>query len=298
MAHCYVSDMIKVAKAEKGYHEKKSNKDLQSKTANSGSNNYNKYADHFDKKHPNFYNGKKNIGKQGEWCDITFDYYILMACGDDEKKARAVLYQPEKSCGAGCSYSWGYYGEKHRGKTPKLGAQVFFRSSATAKKPCHTGAVIAINGDYITVSEGNKHNEVEENKYNWKTNKLILGYGYPNYDEEPKKEATPTTTPVETKPAENKENSTASKTPVYELYKTYTLQVELNVRTGAGTNYPKVGYSKLPTRYRIYDKDKDGALDKGAKIVCQNFKKVGKDIWLKTECGWLAAYYSGKTYIK
>lgn len=36
----YPSDVIRVAKAEIGYHEKASNLNLDSKTANSGANNY------------------------------------------------------------------------------------------------------------------------------------------------------------------------------------------------------------------------------------------------------------------
>ena len=36
--------LINIARAEVGYLEKKSNKDLDSKTANAGSSNYTKYA--------------------------------------------------------------------------------------------------------------------------------------------------------------------------------------------------------------------------------------------------------------
>ena len=39
-----VNDVLKIALAEVGYLEKRSNADLDSKTANAGSNNYTKYA--------------------------------------------------------------------------------------------------------------------------------------------------------------------------------------------------------------------------------------------------------------
>ena len=38
------SKLIKIAEAELGYHEKASNSNLDSKTANSGNNNYQKYG--------------------------------------------------------------------------------------------------------------------------------------------------------------------------------------------------------------------------------------------------------------
>ncbi len=50
--------LIALAKSEIGYLEKASNSQLDSKTANAGSGNYNKFADYLDKL--NFYNGLKN----------------------------------------------------------------------------------------------------------------------------------------------------------------------------------------------------------------------------------------------
>ena len=39
-----IEKLISIAKQENGYLEKRSNKDLDSKTGNAGSNNYTKYA--------------------------------------------------------------------------------------------------------------------------------------------------------------------------------------------------------------------------------------------------------------
>lgn len=63
-------ELLSVLKANVGYHEKKSNKDLESKTANSGNKNYTKYAEFFDdlrKQKVYVFNYEKN---PCEWCAI------------------------------------------------------------------------------------------------------------------------------------------------------------------------------------------------------------------------------------
>ena len=55
----FASEVLKIALAEEGYIEKASNRDLDDKTKNAGSNNYTKFAQLIDTKYPNFYNGKK-----------------------------------------------------------------------------------------------------------------------------------------------------------------------------------------------------------------------------------------------
>jgi hypothetical protein len=87
-------------------------------------------------------------------------------------------------------------------------------------------------------------------------------------------------------------------TPSYTVGKVYTLQVELKVRTGAGTGNSAKTHSQLTVDGRKNDKDKDGALDAGTKVTCQAVKVIGSDVWIKTPSGWLAAYYQGKYYIK
>lgn len=86
--------------------------------------------------------------------------------------------------------------------------------------------------------------------------------------------------------------------PTYTVGKEYTLQVELKVRTGAGTNFVAKLHSQLTVDGRKHDKDKDGALDVGTKITCQAVKKIGSDVWIKAPSGWMAAYYKGQIYIK
>lgn len=84
----------------------------------------------------------------------------------------------------------------------------------------------------------------------------------------------------------------------YKVGNTYTLQVELNVRTGAGTNYSKKSRSQFTADGRRHDKDNDSALDKGTRVNCLALKTVGQDIWMKIPSGWVAAFYKNQYYIK
>ena len=186
-AAAYVALFLK----EVGYHEKASNAQLDDPTANSGSNNWNKFAAHIDSfraKGLNFYNGKKNIGPQGEWCDISFDDTMIRLCqslGMEEleaaKMAMRMLYQPSDSCGAGCCYSADYYRAAgawiERSGTPKAGDQFF---TGPRGDESHTGCVVKVDSDNVYTVEGNANNQVMERKYA-RSNTNIAGYGRPNY---------------------------------------------------------------------------------------------------------------------
>lgn len=84
----------------------------------------------------------------------------------------------------------------------------------------------------------------------------------------------------------------------YVAGKTYTLQTELKVRTGPGTNYDAKKHFQLTSDGQKHDADGDGALDKGTKITCKSVKKIGNDTWIETPSGWIAAVYGGKVYVK
>ena len=93
-------------------------------------------------------------------------------------------------------------------------------------------------------------------------------------------------------------NKTTANTPSYKVGNTYTLQSNMVVRTGAGTNYRAKKHSELTADGQKHDKDKNGCLDKGTRITCQQVKKSGSNIWVKCPSGWIAAYYNKKTYVK
>ena len=160
MADLSVKKVIKVAKAELGYKETPVN--------------ITKFAADFDKIYPDFYNTRK---QGAEWCDIFVDWCFVQAYG--EKDALKLLCQPKKSAGAGCKYSYQYFkAKKQTGKTPKVGAQIFFGS----KEPTHTGLVIEVSKTSVTTIEGNKDNSVKKCVYPIDSSK-IFGYGYPKYTE-------------------------------------------------------------------------------------------------------------------
>ena len=177
-----IAKLVNCAKSQVGYLEKKTNAYLDDKTANAGSNNWNKYARDIDTKYPNFYNGKKN---GYSWCDIFVDWLFIECFGYEN--ALKLLYQPTKSAGAGCKYSANYY-RAHNAfyRQPQVGDQVFFGDYGNEG---HTGIVVAVNGNIITTVEGNTSGGygVESNgdgvyikKYNTST-QYIPGFGRPNW---------------------------------------------------------------------------------------------------------------------
>ncbi|MGN0227473.1 MAG: phage tail tip lysozyme [Paludibacteraceae bacterium] len=175
---CTASKVIAVAVAEIGYKEKASNSQLDTPSANSGSANYTKYARDFDTLYPNWYNGKKN---GFAWCDMFVDWCFLTAFGYE--KALSLLCQPEKSAGAGCTYSAGYYKAKGQFYTsdPKPGDQIFFGTSIS--NCTHTGIVEKADGSKVYTIEGNTSDQVARRSYALNDSKIV-GYGRPKYDAE------------------------------------------------------------------------------------------------------------------
>jgi len=179
--------VIALAESEVGYLEKKSNAQLDSKTANAGKNNYTKYARDLDAI-PGFYNGKK----QGfAWCDMFFDWLMVKCFGVDA--AKAMIGQPDKSYGAGCGYSAKYYKAEGRffKKDPQPGDQIFFWDSGKTKV-AHTGLVYKVDSSKVYTIEGNTSGAsgviangggVCKKSYKLSYGR-IYGYGRPKYDEE------------------------------------------------------------------------------------------------------------------
>lgn len=175
-----VEKLISIAKAEVGYREKSSNNNLDDKTANVGSNNYNKYARDLDNI-KDFYNTKKN---GYSWCDIFVDWCFVQAFGVN--RALELLCQTKKSCGAGCVFSMQYF--KNKGQffsKPKIGDQIFFKDSDGDAG--HTGLVYGFDNYKVYTIEGNSNNKVEMCSYDINSSS-ILGYGRPKYNEECKEE--------------------------------------------------------------------------------------------------------------
>lgn len=169
--------VIEYAKSQIGYHEKATNAQLDDFYANAGSHNWNKYARDLDKL-GNWYNGPKNIGDQGHWCDIFVDACFEASYGPT--MAMQLLCQPPYSAGAGCQYSAQYYEQQGRFfvSAPQPGDQIFFDYGGGIN---HTGLVIEVGRDYIKTIEGNSNDQVSECTYQ-KNASYIAGYGRPNWE--------------------------------------------------------------------------------------------------------------------
>ena len=130
--------LIQIAQQEVGYLEKRSNKDLDSKTANAGSNNYTKYGAYFGHNGPDAY-----------WCDYFVDWCFVQAFGSANAK---------RLLGGGFSgytpTSAQYYKNKsqYHKSGPQPGDQIFFRNSV---RICHTGIVYKVAGGKVYTIEGN-----------------------------------------------------------------------------------------------------------------------------------------------
>lgn len=179
-----IERLIATAKAEEGYLEKATNAQLDSKTANAGSNNWTKYARDLDNI-GNIYNGKKN---GYAWCDVFVDWCFIKTFGVD--LAMRLLCQPYGGAGAGCTYSVQYYKQKdqfHK-SNPQAGDQIFFTNDG-GKTSYHTGLVIAVGNGKVYTIEGNTSSApgvvpnggcVRTKSYNL-TATYICGYGRPDW---------------------------------------------------------------------------------------------------------------------
>ena len=175
------TQLVSIAEAEIGYHEKASNSNLHSKTANSGNKNYTKYARDLYK--AGYYNGNK---QSFDWCDTFTDWCFYQLCGRNKDKAEYLECQTG-NLGAGCGFSMKYY--KAAGRfdgNPKVGDQIFFKYTNDDSTADHTGIVVRVTDGLIETIEGNSGGEVKRKAYQ-RTDKTIVGYGHPRYDAEPKK---------------------------------------------------------------------------------------------------------------
>lgn len=167
-----VEKIVAVAENEVGYLEKKSNKDLNSKTANAGKNNYTKYG--------------KWIGANGDyWCASFLSWIFYKAFGND--LGRKLL------CGsfsAACETIRQNFKKNYRYKTTPVAGDVVFFSGTRHSGANHIGLVYKVADDKIYTIEGNTSggSDVIDNgggvaKKSYKlTNSKILGYGRPPYN--------------------------------------------------------------------------------------------------------------------
>lgn len=198
------TNVIKIAKNEVGYLEKKSNKNLNSKTANAGKNNYTKYNAVF--------------GVNGcYWCCYFICWLFYTLCDNSKSQAKKMLC----GCltGACETLRQAFIKAKRYCKVPKAGYLVFFKGSRHAGAN-HIALAYKVTPKYIYTIEGNTSGGstvvdngggVAKKKY-LRTYSKILGYGRPKYESE---NTTNTTTN-----SVSKSNTSTSNTVSY--YKKYT----------------------------------------------------------------------------
>lgn len=167
-----ISKVISTAKGEVGYLEKKSNKNLDSKTLNAGHANYTKYW--------------RDLAPsmQGQpWCDAFVSWCFMKPFG--KNAANKLL------CGGLHSFytptSASLYKKNNQWfSTPAVGDQIFFKNS---KRIYHTGIVYYVDKQYVYTIEGNTSGAsgvvpngggVCKKKYSL-NDPAIAGYGRPAY---------------------------------------------------------------------------------------------------------------------
>lgn len=170
-----IAKLIKIATDEIGYLEKKSAKDLDSKTKNAGRGNYTKY-----------WRDLKPAYQGQPWCQAFVNWCFYRAYG--LSTARKLL----------CVSSFDYYTPtcadafKEAGQwysAPKVGDVVYFKNSTRIH---HVGLVVAVTTDAITTIEGNTSPQASDesvvangggvwSRVYSKQNGAIAGYGRPAY---------------------------------------------------------------------------------------------------------------------
>lgn len=102
-------------------------------------------------------------------------------------------------------------------------------------------------------------------------------------------------------PVAEKQDANISNNASYKVGTTYTTQVILKVRNGAGTNYAQKSYNQLTVNAKAnaYSTGVNvGCLKAGTRVTCQEIRQVGNDIWIRIPSGWIAGKYNGKIYVK
>ncbi|MCM1232643.1 MAG: SH3 domain-containing protein [Ruminococcus flavefaciens] len=134
--------VLKIAEAEVGYLEKKSNSQLDDKTANAGSNNWTKYGRDLIKEIGSPYsNGCA-------WCDMFTDWCFIKAYGKERAKELLGGWSAYTPTSAQYFKNMGQWYTNN----PKIGDVIFFKNTT---RICHTGIVYNVDSQKVYTIEGN-----------------------------------------------------------------------------------------------------------------------------------------------
>lgn len=271
------SNVISIAKDEVGYLEKKSNKNLDSKTANAGSNNYTKYNAVF--------------GVNGcYWCCYFICWLFYKLCGSSKTDAKTML------CGTlsgSCeTLRMAFKNHSRYSDTPQVGSLIFFKGTRHAGAN-HIGLVYKVTDSKVYTIEGNTSggSTVVDNgggvaKKSYKRSYAkIMGYGHPKYESDT---STTTNTSTSTKSTYSGNFPTLPKRGYYKIgdgYKTLTdhktqvkrlqkllnwiLDMKLSVDGKFGTNT----YNAVKKYQKQYKLTVDGEFGKASLSKAKTIKK-------------------------
>ena len=139
----------------------------------------------------------------------------------------------------------------------------------------HVGIVEKVEGNIITVIEGNKSDAVGRRKLQV-NGRYIRGYGLPKYDAK--------VTNTSTAPSKPQTNT-------FNALGTYMITAsDLKVRTGPGMNYRVKTHNELTKDAKAHDYDKDGCINYGTRVTVSKFDGD----WAKIPSGWVAKRYLKK----
>lgn len=141
-----IDRLISVAEAEIGYLEKKSNKDLDHKTANAGSANYTKY-------NRDMKAWAKSAGINDQWCQNFVDWCFVTAFGLEAAKKLIYTFTNYTPTGSNAFKKRDRYIKRGKGK-PKRGDVIYFYSSAKGRIG-HVGIVYKVDSKKVYTIEGN-----------------------------------------------------------------------------------------------------------------------------------------------
>lgn len=165
-----IEKLCQLATAQLGYCEKDSNANLDGSGV--GHSNWNKYARDLDA--IDYFNGPKN---GYEWCTSFVHWLFVQLAGKD--LAQKMLCCGAKSAAAMCRYGRNYFRDAGRIYTrPEVGDQAFFGNESNLY---HTGVVVGVSGDTVTVIEGNKGDRVQRCTYSI-SGGTIGFYGRPRWE--------------------------------------------------------------------------------------------------------------------
>ena len=172
-----------------------------------------------------------------------------------------------------------------RGNTPKLGAVICWRKGQAGNSADGAGHVAIVEEIYpdgtILISEShwkgvNFQTKKLDKNFTYGSSLIFQGFIYPP-----------------------EEFVTENKSYRFAVGQTYTTQVDLRVRTGAGIDKRQKDRSELTADGKKHALSGEKAcLKSGTRVTCLEIQEIGNEVWIRIPSGWIAGYYDNKVYVK